>query len=150
MGCDIIILVVLVDIIDNISLIFSLFIIIAGIIVAIITIFSMKRRITKIDKTDYEKVKFFYQKSLKKISIAEELECYAATDYLNTIDELCKGFISGRRNLYEPCDDIMNDLKDSAIVKEMKIAKLDYLKENIIEILNIIYKYYDNNGVWKG
>ena len=137
------------DIIDNISLIFSLFFILAGIIVAIITIFSMKRRIIRIDKTDYEKVKYFYQNSLKKICISEDLECYTATDYLDTINELCKRFISGYRNLYES-HDIMNDLKDSDIVKEMRKAKLDYLKESIIEILNIIYKYYDNNGVWKG
>ena len=137
------------DIIDNISVIFALFIIGFGILFAIITIFSMKLRLTRIDKSDYEKVKLFYLNSLKKISIREELECYAASDYLDTIDELCKGFISGRRNLYESRDDIMNDINDSDIVKEMRKAKLYYLKENIVEILNIIYKYYDNNGVWK-
>ena len=125
--------------------IFSLVLIIFGIIILTFYFISNKKRKIKITRDDYEKVKIFYETKLKNNHYGYNHDCYAAVDYLETIQAICEEFLKGHKNLGQEENDLIENLKDN----EMKKLNLTFLTPNINEILLIIYKYYDKKGVWK-
>ena len=128
---------------DYVFAIFSLILIIFGIIILAFYFISNKKRKIKITRDDYEKVKIFYETKLKNNHYGYNHDCYAAVDYLETIQAICEEFLKGHKNLGQEENDLIENLKDN----EMKKLNLTFLTPNINEILLIIYKYYDKKGV---
>ena len=134
---------------DYVFAIFSLILIIFGIIILAFYFISNKKRKIKITRDDYEKVKIFYETKLKNNHYGYNHDCYAAVDYLETIQAICEEFLKGHKNLGQEENDLIENLKDNEIINEITKLKLTFLTPNINEILLIIYKYYDKKGVWK-
>ena len=120
----------------------------AFIVFIISTIFNKIRK-AKIERDDYDKVKTFYNDILKKNHPGYINEYYAAVDYFETVEAICEEFLNGHKDLGQKQSDLIDDLKDPIIVNELKNLKLDFLNKEISEILVVIYKYYDERGVWK-
>ena len=136
-------------IMDYVFAIFSLILIIFGIIILAFWFISNKKRKIKIARHDYEKVKIFYEKILKNNRPSYSHDCYAAVDYLETIEAVCEEFLKGHKNLGQEENDLIENLKDNEITNEIKKLNLTFLTPNINEILLNIYKNYDKKGVWK-
>ena len=118
-------------------------------IVFIISIIFNKIRKTKIDRDDYDKVKAFYNDILKKNHPGYINGYYAAVDYFETVEAICEEFLNGHKDLGQKQSDLIYGLKDPIIINEFKNLKLDFLNKEISKILVVIYKYYDERGVWK-
>lgn len=118
-------------------------------IVFIISIIFNKIRKTKIDRDDYDKVKTFYNDILKKNHPGYINGYYAAVDYFETVEAICEEFLNGHKDLGQKQSDLIYGLKDPIIINEFKNLKLDFLNKEISKILVVIYKYYDERGVWK-
>lgn len=118
-------------------------------ILFMVLIIFNKIRKTKIDPDDYDKVKTFYNGILKKNHPGYINEYYAAVDYFETVEAICEDFLNGHKDLGQKYSDLIDDLKDPIIVNELKNLKLDFLNKEISGILVVIYKYYDERGVWK-
>lgn len=134
---------------DYVFAIISLVLIIFGIIILPFYFISNKKRKIKIARDDYEKVKTFYEHILNNNHLSYSRDCYAAVDYLETIQAICEEFLKGHKNLGQEEKDLIENLKDNEITNEIKKLNLTFLTPNINEILLIIYKYYDKKGVWK-
>ena len=137
------------DIINDLVVIISILAIALGLIILVWWLASCKIRKTKINNIDYKNVKEFYNNKLKKNHPNYDHNCYAAADYLETIEYVCEEFLKGHKNLGEEKEELINDLKESEIINEMKKLKLDFLKKDIKAVLITIYNYYDDRGIWK-
>lgn len=137
------------DAIDNIFIMALILIIAFVFIVFTISIIFNKVRKTKIDRDDYDKVKTFYNDILKKNHPGYINGYYAAIDYFETVEAICEEFLNGHKDLGQKSSDLIDDLKAPIIVNELKNLKLDFLNKEISEILAVIYKYYDERGVWR-
>lgn len=135
--------------IDNIFIMALIIITTCAFIVFIISTIFNKIRKAKIERDDYDKVKTFYNDILKKNHLGYINEYYAAVDYFETVEAICEEFLNGHKDLGQKQSDLIDDLKDPIIVNELKNLKLDFLNKEISEILVVIYKYYDERGVWK-
>lgn len=135
--------------IDNIFIMALIIITTCAFIVFIISTIFNKIRKAKIERDDYDKVKTFYNDILKKNHPGYINEYYAAVDYFETVEAICEEFLNGHKDLGQKQSDLIDDLKDPIIVNELKNLKLDFLNKEISEILVVIYKYYDERGVWK-
>jgi len=138
-----------VNVIDNIFIMALIIITVCAFIVFIISIIFNKIRKTKIDRDDYDKVKTFYNDILKKNHPGYINGYYAAVDYFETVEAICEEFLNGHKDLGQKYSDLIDDLKDPIIVNELKNLKLDFLNKEISDILVVIYKYYDERGIWK-
>lgn len=139
----------LVNVIDNIFIMALIIITVCAFIVFIISIIFNKIRKTKIDRDDYDKVKTFYNDILKKNHPGYINGYYAAVDYFETVEAICEEFLNGHKDLGQKQSDLIYGLKDPIIINEFKNLKLDFLNKEISKILVVIYKYYDERGVWK-
>ena len=137
------------DAIDNIFIMALILIIAFVFIVFTISIIFNKVRKTKIDRDDYDKVKTFYNDILKKNHPGYINGYYAAIDYFETVEAICEEFLNGHKDLGQKSSDLIDDLKAPIIVNELKNLKLNFLNKEISEILAVIYKYYDERGVWR-
>lgn len=146
----IIVLVICVDIMDNIFAVVSIIVIVIVLIVFAWWIISNKIRKSKIDNNDYDKVKIFYDNVLKKNHPGYNHDCYSAVDFLETSEAVCEEFLKGHKNLGEKKNNLIDDLNTPEIVNEMKKLKIDFLNKDIKTVLNLIYNYYDDRGIWKG
>lgn len=135
--------------IDNIFIMALIIITTCAFIVFIISTIFNKIRKAKIERDDYDKVKTFYNDILKKNHPGYINEYYVAVDYFETVEAICEEFLNGHKDLGQKQSDLIDDLKDPIIVNELKNLKLDFLNKEISEILVVIYKYYDERGVWK-
>lgn len=135
--------------IDNIFIMALIIITTCAFIVFIISTIFNKIRKAKIERDDYDKVKTFYNDILKKNHPGYINEYYTAVDYFETVEAICEEFLNGHKDLGQKQSDLIDDLKDPIIVNELKNLKLDFLNKEISEILVVIYKYYDERGVWK-
>ena len=145
----IIVLVICVDIMDNIIAIVPIIVIAIGLIIFTWWVISNRLRKAKINTNDYEKVKLFYENILKMNHPDYDHNCYYAVDFLETIESVCEEFLKGHKNLGQEKTDLIGDLKDSEIINEIKKLKLAFLSSDIKEVLSIVYRYYDERGVWK-
>lgn len=137
------------NVIDNIFIMALIIITVCAFIVFIISIIFNKIRKTKIDRDDYDKVKTFYNDILKKNHPGYINGYYAAVDYFETVEAICEEFLNGHKDLGQKQSDLIYGLKDPIIINEFKNLKLDFLNKEISKILVVIYKYYDERGVWK-
>ena len=140
---------ILLDTINNIFIMALIIIITFAFIALIISIIFNKIRKAKIDRDDYGKVKTFYNDILKKSHPGYINGYYAAVDYFETVEAICEEFLNGHKDLGQKQSDLIDDLKGPIIVNELKNLKLDFLNKEINEILAVIYKYYDERGVWR-
>lgn len=111
---------------DYVFAIFSLAIIIFGIIILAFWYISNKKRIKKITRDDYEKVKIFYETKLKNNYYGYNHDCYATVDYLETIQAICEEFLKGHKNLGQEETDLIENLKDNEIINEIKKLNLTF------------------------
>lgn len=137
------------NVIDNIFIMALIIITVCAFIVFIISIIFNKIRKTKIDRDDYDKVKTFYNDILKKNHPGYINGYYAAVDCFETVEAICEEFLNGHKDLGQKQSDLIYGLKDPIIINEFKNLKLDFLNKEISKILVVIYKYYDERGVWK-
>lgn len=137
------------NVIDNIFIMALIIITACAFIVFIISIIFNKIRKTKIGRDDYDKVKSFYNDILKKNHPGYINGYYAAVDYFETVEAICEEFLNGHKDLGQKQSDLIYGLKDPVIINEFKNLKLEFLNKEISGILVVIYKYYDERGVWK-
>lgn len=137
------------DIFNNIFAIVSIILIALGLIIFVWWVIPNRLRKAKINTNDYDKVKLFYENILKKNHPGYDHNCYSTVDFLETIEAVCEEFLKGHKNLGQEKYDLIEDLKDPEVVDEIKKLKLDFLSSGIKEVLFIVYRYYDERGVWK-
>lgn len=104
-----------------------------------------KKRIKKISKKDYEIVRKYYERKITN-SIFQDEEYYELEDYLISIEYLCNDFLSGEKTLSIEKNEVVISKGTFELKEQIKYFNLE---EMINETLGIIYKYYDNKGIWK-
>jgi len=139
----------LVEIIEFIFGMLGLLFVLFITILLIINIIKKKKRRKRVDTNDYYEIKAFCDNILKPNIPTDDYYWAELCDYLYTIVELCESFLNGSKKLYVSKSEIVEDSNDIEINTEIK--KLDFLALNdeIKKIIEIIYKYYDSDGVWK-
>lgn len=101
-----------------------------------------KNRLRKISTKDYNVVKEYYKKTLEFNNANYEIN-----DYLISINNLCFEFLSGEKTIYIEKEE--TTLSKTNIELKKQIEYLCFDVNEINKILEIIYKYYDDNGNWK-
>jgi hypothetical protein len=118
-----------------------------GVLVLIITTKSKmnKSRVKKISQKDYKYVKKYYERNKTTVEFTDNN--YEVHDYLRSIEYLCSEFLSGEKTIYIEKEETTLSKANIELTKQIEYLGFDVNEIN--KILEIIYKYYDDNGNWK-
>ena len=108
-----------------------------------------KKQIKKANNKDYETIKNFLYNELRNKIPSDDYQYINGCDYFYTIDDICVEFLNGEKRLCISKEEIIDYSNDSEILDDIKKLKLEVFNNEIKKIIEIIYKYYDNDGVWK-
>ena len=101
-----------------------------------------KSRIKKISQNDYNYVKKYYERNKTRVEFNDDN--YEVHDYLRSIEYLCSEFLSGEKTIYIEKKETTFSNANIELTKQIKHLGFDVNEIN--KILEIIYKYYDDNG----
>ena len=104
-----------------------------------------KSRIKKISQNDYNYVKKYYERNKTIVKFNDDN--YEVHDYLRSIKYLCSEFLSGEKTIYIEKEETTLSKANIELTKQIEYLGFDVNEIN--KILEIIYKYYDDNGNWK-
>ena len=108
-----------------------------------------KKQIKKANNKDYETIKNFLHNELRNKIPSDDYQYISGCDYFYTIDDICVEFLTGEKRLCISKEEIIDYSNDSETLDDIKKLKLEEFNNEIKKIIEIIYKYYDNDGVWK-
>ena len=104
-----------------------------------------KNRLKKISQNDYNYVKKYYERNKTTVEFTDNN--YELNDYLRSIEYLCTEFLSGEKTIYIEKKEATLSKANIELTKQIEYLGFDVNEIN--KILEIIYKYYDDNGNWK-
>ena len=108
-----------------------------------------KKQIKKASNNDYETIKNFLYNELRNKTPSDDYQYISGCDYFYTVDDMCEEFLNGEKRLCIGKEEIIAYSNDSETLDDIKKLKLEAFNNEIKRIIEIIYKYYDNDGVWK-
>lgn len=104
-----------------------------------------KSRVKKISQKEYNYVKKYYERNKTIVKFNDDN--YEVHDYLRSIEYLCSEFLSGKKTIYIEKEETTLSKTNIELTKQIEYLGFDVNEIN--KILEIIYKYYDDNGNWK-
>ena len=114
----------------------------------VISIHNCKRR-KKINPKDRVKVKeYLSNKYFKQVRLVAN-EAWEIYKFLEYIEYDCDDFLMGRKRLSSNKDMVIIKDKDKELKNQIELLKLDYLKDETRVVIDVIFKYYDENGLYK-
>lgn len=139
------------NIIDIIYLvIFGIFVIA---FVSVLSYFLIRKKLflRKIDPKDLDIVKKYAKKKYHELEIIESID-YESKHEFSLYDEFCD--VWDMANMFGECKKLYNidiALTDEFIkyVKKLDNKEINKILEDSKKVKEIIFKYYDENGVWK-
>ena len=87
----------------------------------------------------------YYERSKTTVEFTDNN--YDVHDYLKSIEYLCFEFLSGKKTIYIEKEETTFSKANIELTKQIEYLGFDVNEIN--KILEIIYKYYDDNGNWK-
>ena len=134
------------DLIAYIVAIILISVIVLLIIHGILYKYNSKKKIKLVDKNDYDTVEKYY-KSCIFDKLNKDNEEYDLYDALETVWDNCREFL----NMHKTCIP-KNELflkEDIEQIKKINSKNLNKIYEETNKVLDIIYKYYSEDGIRK-
>lgn len=140
------------DIIEIISLaIFGIWVI-AWIVFTIYVVIRKKLFLRKIDSKDLDIINNYLKKKYHELEIIEIIDIENKHEY-SLYDEFCviwdmANMFGEYKKLYIYTEEVLTD-EFVKYVKKLDVKEINKILEESIRVKEIIFKYYDENGVWK-
>lgn len=134
------------DLVENILAIIVISVIVLLIIYGIIYKYNSRKKIKLVDKNDYDTVEKYY-KSCIFDKLNKDNEEYDLYDAFETVWDNCREFL----NVHKKCIP-KNELflkEDIEQIKKINSKNLNKIYEETNKVLDIIYKYYTEDGIRK-
>lgn len=134
------------DLVENILAIIVISVIVLLIIYGIIYKYNSRKKIKLVDKKDYDTVEKYY-KSCIFDKLNKDNEEYDLYDAFETVWDNCREFL----NVHKKCIP-KNELflkEDIEQIKKINSKNLNKIYEETNKVLDIIYKYYTEDGIRK-
>ena len=139
---------------QDIQNILSFIFVIAIWLIIIVYLLKNKNRKNKINKKEYDLIKKYTNnnrilETLDNYKIENIYDYYTIYDGFELFDSIRRSFISAESDLGISKEEAI-DMKLLNLIKKINNKDLEGIYEKERKMIEIIFKYYDNNGKWRG